>query len=61
MTTNKNVNQRHSDDPDSPPNCAWCGGACDQPRPFPNRRGEVFCSPSHRATSNAALRRFNNR
>ena len=28
----------------TPPYCAWCGGQCDQPRPFPNRRGELFCS-----------------
>lgn len=39
------------------PDCAWCGAACDQPHPYPNRRGEVFCSPSHRSASNRALAR----
>jgi hypothetical protein len=38
--------------------CSWCGGVCDQPRPFYNRRGEVFCSPSHRSSSNRALKRL---
>ena len=38
--------------------CSWCGGVCDQPRPFLNRAGEVFCSPSHRSASNRALKRF---
>jgi ferredoxin len=45
-----------SDSP--PPDCSWCGGACDEPRPFLNRRGEVFCSPNHRSSSNRALRRL---
>lgn len=43
--------------------CAWCGAG--EPdirvlpiRWWPNRRGEVFCSPSHRRESNAALRCF---
>ena len=42
----------------TPPYCAWCGGQCDQPRPFPNRRGELFCSASHRSSSNRALKRL---
>jgi len=46
--------------------CAWCGA--DRPsvpprcggdrRWFQNRRGETFCSRSHREESNAALRRL---
>lgn len=36
--------------------CAWCGGECE--RPHFNRRGEVFCSPNHRSSSNRALRRL---
>ncbi|KKL04667.1 hypothetical protein LCGC14_2613750 [marine sediment metagenome] len=36
--------------------CAWCGGECR--RPWMNRRGEVFCSRSHREESNAALKRL---
>jgi hypothetical protein len=35
--------------------CSWCGGACDQPRPYRNRRGEAFCSPDHRTASNCAF------
>ena len=45
------------DEPDAP-DCAWCGGQCDQPRPYPNTRGELFCSPGHRSASNRALRRL---
>jgi len=43
---------------EEPPDCAWCGSPCDQPRPYPNQRGEVFCSPSHRTSSNRALARL---
>lgn len=38
--------------------CSWCGGVCDQPRPYLSRAGEVFCSPGHRSSSNRALRRL---
>lgn len=40
------------------PDCAWCGAECDQPRPYANWRGELFCSPSHRSASNRALARL---
>lgn len=40
------------------PDCAWCGGECDRPRPYVNWRGETFCSPAHRSASNRALRRL---
>jgi hypothetical protein len=40
------------------PDCAWCGAPCDQPRPYLNKQGEVFCSSSHRAASNRALARL---
>ena len=39
--------------------CAWCGGEIIGP--FTNRRGEVFCSISHRTASNAALKRLLNK
>ena len=45
-------------DNETVPNCAWCGGECDQPRPYANWRGEIFCSPSHRSSSNRALARL---
>lgn len=39
--------------------CSWCGGeVLEGERAYPNRRGEVFCSPSHRSSSNRALRRL---
>ena len=38
----------------SPVECAWCGGEVD--KPFPNRRGEDFCSAAHRSASGRALR-----
>lgn len=38
------------------PDCSWCGAEC--ARPFPNARGEVFCSPAHRSASNRALSRL---
>jgi len=48
---------------DGQPECAWCGD--DQPdvrvinpRWFPNKRGETFCSRGHREASGRALRRF---
>ena len=50
------ANTREEDE--NVPDCAWCGAACDQPHPYPNRRGEMFCSPSHRSASNRALARF---
>ena len=50
------ANTREEDE--NVPDCAWCGAACDQPHPYPNRRGEAFCSPSHRSASNRALARF---
>jgi hypothetical protein len=40
------------------PDCAWCGAECNQPRPYANGRGELFCSPSHRSSSNRALARL---
>ena len=36
--------------------CAWCGGDCYTE--FKNRRGEIFCSKSHRQASNKALNDF---
>jgi DNA ligase 1 len=42
--------------PPPAPDCSWCGAECD--RPFPNARGEVFCSPAHRSASNRALSRL---
>lgn len=36
------------------PECAWCGGECLDPKR--NRRGEVFCSGTHRRASNRALK-----
>jgi hypothetical protein len=36
--------------------CAWCGGEPD--KEYPNRRGEIFCSASHRSSSNRALKRL---
>ena len=38
--------------------CAWCGAETDQP--LKNREGEVFCSKSHRSTSNQARNRLVN-
>ncbi len=38
------------------PDCAWCGADCTTQ--FPNRRGEVFCSKSHRSSSNRVLKRL---
>ena len=49
------ANTREADE--NVPDCAWCGAACDQPHPYPNRRGEMFCSPAHRSASNRALAR----
>ena len=37
--------------------CSWCGGAC-WPTVYRNRRDEAFCSPSHRSSSNRALKRL---
>jgi GNAT superfamily N-acetyltransferase len=51
-------NPAHEDEDGDVPDCAWCGAPCDQPRPYLNRRGEPFCSPTHRAASNRALARF---
>lgn len=52
-------------DPLAPGDCAWCGAdigeemlAGTTDRPYPNRRGEVFCRRSHREASNRALREF---
>ena len=53
-TNPRRRNAAHEEAPD----CAWCGAPCDQPRPYLNQRGEVFCSPSHRAASNRALARL---
>jgi len=53
-TNPRRRNPAHEEAPD----CAWCGAPCDQPRPYLNQRGEVFCSPSHRAASNRALARL---
>ena len=53
-TNPRRRNAAHEEAPD----CAWCGAPCDQPRPYPNQQGEVFCSPSHRASSNRALARL---
>lgn len=39
--------------------CAWCGGEIE--RDYPNKRGEMFCSPSHRSSSNRALKRLQQR
>ena len=36
--------------------CAWCGGSTAAAAKCKNRRGEIFCSPSHRRASNAALK-----
>ena len=36
--------------------CAWCGG--DSFTEFRNKRGETFCSQSHRSSSNRALKRL---
>ncbi|KKN32093.1 hypothetical protein LCGC14_0817480 [marine sediment metagenome] len=43
--------------------CAWCGAgepdiSYGNPHWYPNRRGEWFCNPSHRGSSNRALKRF---
>ena len=41
------------------PDCAWCGG--EVIKPYPNKRGEVFCTRYHRTASNAALKRLLNK
>jgi hypothetical protein len=38
------------------PECSWCGAPTE--RPYMNREGEVFCSSSHRSSSNRAKKRF---
>ena len=53
-----NPSRRRNPAHEEAPDCAWCGAPCDQPRPYPNQQGEVFCSPSHRASSNRALARL---
>jgi hypothetical protein len=42
--------------PPAAPDCSWCGGEASPV--FRNRADEVFCSPSHRSSSNRALRRL---
>lgn len=39
-----------------PEDCSWCGAPTE--RPYRNREGEVFCSASHRSSSNRAKRKF---
>lgn len=43
-----------------PVECAWCGADIGEEgvMPRPNGRGEVFCSTSHRSSSERALRRL---
>jgi len=38
--------------------CQWCGAVCNTPRPFWNVLNEPYCSTSHRAAANRALRKL---
>ena len=44
--------------PSEPEPCAWCGADIELERPPKSRRGEVFCSKSHRDASARAVRQL---
>lgn len=44
---------------EEPIECAWCGAEIGKDeKVYPNKRGEYFCSKTHRDSSNRALRRL---